>query len=67
MPKTQYFIYDGQNEIGSFDERLNIQELRILGSAPHAEIGSAVVIELQGKAYAPIHDLPGNITALVLS
>jgi RHS repeat-associated protein len=62
--ETRYFLYDGQNEIGSFDEGLNIQELRILGSAPHAEIGAAIAIELQGKAYAPIHDLPGNVAVL---
>ena len=43
---------------------MNIQELRILGSAPHAEIGAAIAVELQGKAYAPIHDLPGNIAVL---
>ena len=64
VQETRYFLYDGQNEIGSFDERLNIQELRILGAAPHAEIGAAIAVEVQGKAYAPIHDLPGNIAAL---
>ncbi|MBF8262370.1 MAG: hypothetical protein HW387_35 [Parachlamydiales bacterium] len=63
--KTQYFLYDGQNEIGSFDEALRLQELRILGSTPHAEINSAVAIELQSNAYALIHDLAGNIAALV--
>jgi RHS repeat-associated protein len=60
-----HFIYDGQNEIGSFDEQLILQELRILGNAMHAEIGASVAIELQGKIFAPIHDLQGNITALV--
>ena len=64
-PETQYFLYDGQNEIGSFDESLRCRDLRILGEASHAEIGAAIAIELQGKAYAPIHDLQGNVAALV--
>ncbi|MBF8263646.1 MAG: hypothetical protein HW387_1311 [Parachlamydiales bacterium] len=38
VQETRHFIYDGQNEIGSFDESLQLQELRILGSTPHAEI-----------------------------
>ncbi|MDE3046709.1 MAG: RHS repeat-associated core domain-containing protein, partial [Verrucomicrobiota bacterium] len=62
---TRYFLYDGQNEIGSFDENLNLLELRILGETPHAEIGAAIALELQGKIYAPIHDLQGNIAALL--
>jgi RHS repeat-associated protein len=40
-------------------------ELRILGEITHAEIGAAIAIELQGKPYAPIHDLSGNIAALL--
>ena len=62
---TQYFLYDGQKEIGSFDDNLQIQELRILGHAPHAEIGAAIAIELQGEIYAPIHDLQDNVAALI--
>jgi RHS repeat-associated protein len=63
--EIQYFLYDGQKEIGSFDKDLSLQELRILGHAPHAEIGAAISLELQGKIYAPIHDLQGNIGALL--
>lgn len=62
--KTEYFLYDGQNEIGSFDGNLNPLELRILGNTPHAEIGAAVAIELDGKIDVPIHDLQGNLAAL---
>jgi RHS repeat-associated protein len=61
---TRHFLYDGLNEIGSFDTQ-QILDLRILGAAPHAEIGSAVAIELQGVAHAPIHDLQGNLAALL--
>jgi len=62
---AQHFLYDGMNEIGSLDERFQPIELRILGNAPHAEIGAAVAIELQGKTYAPLHDLQGNIASLL--
>ncbi len=63
--KIRFFLYDGQNEIGALNEKLEVEELRILGDAPHAEIGAAIGIELHGKAYAPIHDLSGNLAALL--
>lgn len=62
---TQIFLYDGQNEIGSIDSSGEIGELRILGRTTQAEIGSAIAIELQGKVYAPIHDLMSNIFTLI--
>lgn len=62
---TRYFLYDGQNEIGSFDETLNLQELRLLGGTPHGEICSAIAIELGTETYAPVHDLQGNLAALI--
>ncbi|MBS0626016.1 MAG: RHS repeat-associated core domain-containing protein [Verrucomicrobia bacterium] len=62
---TLHFLYDGKNEIGSFNENLELQELRILGQTRHAEIGASIAIELQGAVYAPIHDLQGNIAALL--
>ncbi|MBS0624876.1 MAG: hypothetical protein JSS32_02360 [Verrucomicrobia bacterium] len=58
---NQLYLYDGQNEIGSFGAT---QELRILGTTPHAEIGATVAIELGQKLYVPLHDLSGNITFL---
>lgn len=63
--ETRYFIYDGQNEIGSFDEQGQLKELRILGPAPHAEIGATLAIELNDNAYISISDLCGNIAALL--
>lgn len=63
--RTQYFLYDGLKEIGSFDEHLRPMELRILGDSPHAEIAAAIGIEIQGKIYAPVHDLQGNVAALL--
>ncbi len=63
--KTEYFLYDGQNEIGSLDANLQVQSLRILGATPHAEIGAAIGIEIGKQIYAPIHDLSGNLAALL--
>lgn len=63
--EVHYFIYDGQNEIGSFDEQGNLNELRVLGPAPHAEIGATLAMEINGKTYLSIPDLCGNIAALL--
>ncbi len=63
--ETRYFLYDGKNEVGAFDERFKPVELRVLGHAPHAEIGAAVGIELGGEVFAPVHDLQGNVAALL--
>ena len=57
------FIYAGQNEIGSFRNG-RIEELRVLGIGLGAEIGAAVLHELNGKTYIPIHDHNGNVAAL---
>ncbi|MES2198847.1 MAG: RHS repeat-associated core domain-containing protein [Chlamydiota bacterium] len=61
---TIYYLYDDQNEIGAFDSSKRAIELRILGSTSHAEIGSAIAIELNQKIYIPFHDLHGNVAAL---
>ncbi|MES2200191.1 MAG: RHS repeat-associated core domain-containing protein [Chlamydiota bacterium] len=58
------YLYDGQNEIGSFDSTGLCLELRILGETPYAELGSAIALELSGKVYVPLHDLQGNVAAL---
>jgi RHS repeat-associated protein len=63
--KTVYFLYQGQNEIGSLNIGLELQELRLFGATPHAEIGAAVAIWLRGGWYAPIHDLQGNVATLL--
>ncbi len=59
------YFYDCQHEIGATDQTGKIIQLRILGATPHAEIGAAVAIELNGQVYAPIHDLFGNVTTLI--
>lgn len=61
----QHFLYTDQNEIGCADGNGIITQLRILGDGRGAEIGAAVAIELDDRNYAPIHDLRGNVVALV--
>ena len=61
----QFFLYDGQNEIGSLDKSGHIYELRILGLAPQAELSAAIALELNDKIYAPLHDLRSNVLALI--
>lgn len=70
-----HYIYQGQNEIGSIkiesdvdfevNQRKAISELRVLGLGKGAEIGAAIAIEIDGKIYAPLHDLSGNVSCLI--
>jgi RHS repeat-associated protein len=59
------YLWDGENEIGVVDENGGIQELRILGEGLGAEIGGAVLYEIKGKAYVPIHDIQGSTVTLI--
>lgn len=61
---TIHYIYQGDNEIGAFDST-GITELRLLGIGKGAEIGAAVAFELHNKLLVPLHDLSGNVTALL--
>lgn len=65
--KHQNFLYDDTCEIGSTDASHTIQELRILKDTAQAEIGAAIALELNNQIYIPIHDLQGNIRALLLN
>ncbi len=60
----QKFIYQGQNEIGSFINN-SLSELRLLGCGRGAEIGAAVLLELDGTPYIPLHDHNGNVVTLL--
>jgi len=63
--KTTRYLWDGDDEIGAVDERDQIFELRILAEGLGAEIGAAVLLELQGRSYVPIHDHRGCLIVLV--
>src|SRR5262249_32093317 len=58
--KTTYYLWDGNDEIGSADG-----ELRILGEGLGAEIGAAVLLELNSKTYIPIHDHRACLSTLI--
>lgn len=60
-----HFLYDGEDEIGAVDRSGKMVQLRILGERPRAERGAAIAVELEGRLLAPLHDLQGNIYALV--
>lgn len=58
---TVFYLYQGQEEIGSMTEE-GLQELKILRSlASNLPIG----IELQGEMFFPLLDVAGNVAALV--
>ena len=63
--ETLHYLYQGQNEIGSIHDLEGMKELRILGIGIDAEIGAAVALELNGRVFAPIHDLQGNVACLI--
>jgi len=63
----QRMAFHGENEVGVYDTLGRAIAIRVLGISLRggAEIAAAVAIELQDKAYAPIHDLHGNVTCLL--
>lgn len=65
LQKSLRYIYQGQNEIGACDDSGHIVELRVLGLGKGAEIGAAILFELYGTVYAPVHDIAGNVCALI--
>ncbi|MCB1074570.1 MAG: RHS repeat-associated core domain-containing protein [Simkania sp.] len=56
------YLYDDKNELGAFPH-----ELRILGLGKGAEIGATIAIEKHNTVLIPMHDLFGNIIALIES
>ncbi len=63
--KTIRYLWDGNNEIGTVDEYDRLRELRVLGEGLGAEIGAAVLYELDSKPYIPIHDHRGCVVTLI--
>jgi RHS repeat-associated protein len=59
------FLYDQDKEIGCFDRKGMIFQLKVLGRGIGADIGAAVAVELYGKPYMPLHDFSGNCIGLV--
>jgi RHS repeat-associated protein len=59
------YLYDQEHEIGRIEQEGRINQLKILGLGIKGDIGGAVVIEVEGNLYAPLHDLRGDVIALV--
>jgi RHS repeat-associated protein len=60
-----YYLYDSEYEIGTLDEQLQIQQLKVNGLGIKEDLGAAIALEISGEIYAPIHDFVGNIIALI--
>ena len=59
----QRYLYSGECEIG-YIEQGEIRQLRVLGNS-NVDIGSAVLVEIDGSKYVPQHDLRGNVSHLI--
>lgn len=56
----EYYLYDGENEIGSFSEQESPLSLKIPGRQDRP-----IAIEINGYPYAPILDIHGNVHKLI--
>lgn len=64
LGRMKGYLYDQDIEIGRLDSSGNIIELKVLGLGLKGDIGAAVIIEINGWAYVPLHDFSGNIIAI---
>ncbi len=63
--EDENYLYDGHNEIGAFVSNNTLKNLRILGVPKHKQNPATIAVELEGKLFAPILDVQGNIRRLV--
>lgn len=57
------YLWQKDCEVGSVDDKGRITSLRVLGEGLGGEIGSAVLMEVAGETYIPLHDLSGHVRA----
>jgi RHS repeat-associated protein len=57
------YLWSGETELGALDRSGKITSLRVFGEGLGGEIGAAVLFEVNGSAYIPIHDLCGHLRA----
>ena len=57
------YLWDGQQEIGTISKN-KIKELRVLGEGNGLELGAALLYEIDGKPYFPVHDHRGSLRIL---
>ena len=58
------FLYDQDHEVGAINAGA-ITQLKVIGLGLKGDIGATVAVEIEGTAYAPLHDFLGNIIALI--
>lgn len=62
--ESSFYIYLDNDEMGAVNEELDLKELKVPGFRRDGR-DSAVAIEISGKVLAPLHDIRGNIVALI--
>lgn len=62
---SEQYLYIGNQEIGTINNDGKIEKLRIPGLSGESLSLKSVIIELDGKTYAPLHGIEGSVTALV--
>ena len=59
------YFYLGQTELGCLNEKGEIVGLKVPANPNHPEKATSIAFELNGKLYAPIYDLQGNVACIV--
>ena len=63
--RKEFYLYQGVNQIGVYNEKKKPVHLKILGAAFHTHLPFAIAVESQGKIYAPIYSSNYNILQLI--
>ena len=58
-------FYLGNHDLGILNAKGEITHLRVLGLSGDQVANKSIAIEIEGRAYAPLHDSAGNIIALL--
>lgn len=61
----EFYLYQGVNQTGVYNENKELIHQRILGVAFHKHLPFAIAIESQGQVYAPIYSSNYNILQLI--
>ncbi len=62
---TEFYLFLGSREIGSFSSDGKLKWLRIPGLSTHPTMVRAIAIETNNAIYAPIYDFQWNIVKLI--
>jgi RHS repeat-associated protein len=60
-----FYLYDGEFEIGKINKKGEILELKVLGLGVKGDMGASIMLEFGGRQFIPLHDLQGNMIALL--